>query len=398
MYIHFGTFRWLRRGSRRPLTWRRAMMLAFIAVLYVILVGLLQVGRALDRVLFPAFRRVPVGQPVFIIATPRSGTTLLHHLLALDEETFTHFRLYQTVFPTVLVNRIVAALAWFEKWTRIPLSRVVEAVNARMFTNWEGIHDVGLDAEEEDEAIWVYSLVSLATYMLFPNVDGMPDIQDIDALGPDVRGALARSYRGTVRRHLYTQASGSDGRTRTMLIKTVLLSNRLAMVQEAFPEARFVRVVRDPRRAIPSAMSLFYATWQAHSPEIQRTDPETRGLANLFLQSYRRLCNFADAAPADRCLTVFFEDLVRDPMGEIERIYAFLGRELSAAQIARLQQKLQRIDTFKSEHDYNLADFGLTEADILEPLRDVLPQLGYSRETIGERSLPTDSDSFSARA
>jgi hypothetical protein len=382
VYIHVKTLGWLRRGSRRPLTLRRALMLAFIAVLYVILIALLQTGRALDHLLFPGFRRTPVGKPVFIIATPRSGTTLLHHLLALDEETFTHFRLYQTVFPTVLVNRVVDLFAAVERVTRVPFSSLVKAVNARMFTNWEGIHDVGLDAEEEDEAVWTLSLVSPSTYMLFPSVDGIPELRNIDARGPGVRARLAHTYRTTVQRHLYTHAARPDGAMRTMLIKTVLVPNRLEMAQEAFPEARFVRVVRDPRRAIPSAMSLLYATWKAHSPEIARTDPETRGLATLFLEHYRRLCLFAREAPPERCLTVFFEDLVDNPMTEVERIYAFLGLEISAVQRARLVDKLGRINTFKSEHDYSLEDFGLTEADILEPLRDVLPALGYDqRET-----------------
>lgn len=381
MYIHVKTLGWFRHGSRRPLTWRRALMLAFIAFLYVLLVGLLQTGRALDHLLFPGFRRTPVGKPVFIIATPRSGTTLLHHLLALDEETFTHFRLYQTVFPTVLVNRVVDLFAAIERTLHVPFSRLVRAINARMFTNWEGIHDVGLDAEEEDEAVWVYSLVSPSTYFLFPDVDGIPELRNVDVLGPGVRAGLARTYRTTVQRHLYTHAAGRDGSTRTMLVKTVLIPNRLDSARQAFPEARFVRVVRDPRHAIPSAMSLFYAMWKTHSPEIARNDPETRGLAKLFLDHYRRLCLFAEEAPSDRCLTVFFEDLVDNPMAEVERIYAFLGQEISAVQRARLVDRLGRINTFKSEHAYSLEDFGLTETDILEPLRDVLPALGYDRRS-----------------
>ena len=377
MYVHLRTLAWLRRGSRRPLTWRRAAMIGFIALLFVPLVALLQLCRALDHLLFPGFRRTPIDRPVFIVATPRSGTTLLHHLLALDEETFVHLRLYQTVFPTLLLQRAIDLFAAVERATGLPFSAVVRAINARIFTNWEGIHDVGLDAEEEDEALWVFSLVSPATYFLFPNADGIPELRNIDSQGARVRTALARSYRATMQRLMHAAAPGPGGAARTLLVKTVLIPNRLDTVREAFPDARFVRVVRDPRQAIPSATSLFYATWNGHSPEIARNDPETRGVTAMFLEHYRRLCRFADGAPPEQCLTVYFEDMVREPLREIERIYAFLGREITAAQRERLVDKLGRIDAFKSDHAYDLAEFGLSEEDLLAALGDVLPGLPY---------------------
>ena len=48
--------------------------------------------------------------PVFVIATPRAGTTYLHHLLALDEERFVGFKLYQTIAPSILLERVFDAV------------------------------------------------------------------------------------------------------------------------------------------------------------------------------------------------------------------------------------------------------------------------------------------------
>jgi hypothetical protein len=53
----------------------------------------------LDHVFFPGLRRQEVRAPVFIIAPPRSGTTLTQKLMALDSERFVHAKLYQTIFP-----------------------------------------------------------------------------------------------------------------------------------------------------------------------------------------------------------------------------------------------------------------------------------------------------------
>ena len=73
----------------------------FFTALYWVMWLLVAFGRALDHVLFPGFRRQPVTQPVFIVAPPRSGTTLTQKLMSLDDERFVHVKLYQTIFPAV---------------------------------------------------------------------------------------------------------------------------------------------------------------------------------------------------------------------------------------------------------------------------------------------------------
>ena len=57
--------------------------------------------QGLDELLFPEWRDQEVKAPVFIFATPRSGTTLLHRLLSFDEGNWVGPRLYETVWPSV---------------------------------------------------------------------------------------------------------------------------------------------------------------------------------------------------------------------------------------------------------------------------------------------------------
>ena len=68
-------------------------------------------GRALDHLLFPGFRRQPVTAPVFIVAPPRSGTTLTQKLMSLDTTRFLHVKLYQTIFPSVCYQRCFDGVA-----------------------------------------------------------------------------------------------------------------------------------------------------------------------------------------------------------------------------------------------------------------------------------------------
>src|SRR6478752_552400 len=113
MYIHAKTVGWLgRRGAGAGgLTLRKGLYTGGFALAYTLMCGSVSIARWLDRFVYPAFELTPVTPPLFVIATPRSGTTFLHHLLALDDQQFVGFKLYQTLVPFVLMDRAIAALS-----------------------------------------------------------------------------------------------------------------------------------------------------------------------------------------------------------------------------------------------------------------------------------------------
>lgn len=353
------------------------------------------VARGLDHVFFGAFRDAVVKGPVFVVATPRSGTTFLHHLLALDENRFTHLLLYQTVFPSVLVDELVSLLARIEQTYGLPLSTPVRWLNERMFRNWDGIHQVGLDAEEEDESLFVYALATPALFLLWPFVDACPELQNIDQLPPAVRQKIARDYRATMQRHVHVHGKTRTGRERLLLIKNVLLPSRIETTKMAFPDAKFIRLVRDPIEAIPSAMSLFTAQWAVHSPEIPKCSRETRALGEMFIDHYRRLAEYGERASPGSFVTVRFEDLVRDPVAVIEDIYAFFGWEVTDDYREALRKELSRPSPFKSRHGYDLADYGWDPEDVRHELQDLLGPLGYA--SVQDPARPSSGMPASAR-
>ncbi len=378
MYIHRSTLGWLaRRGVLGTgFTARRGAYAAGFGLTHAFLCGAVSVARWLDRVCFPAFEATPIPPPLFVIATPRSGTTFLHHLLALDEERFVSFKLYQTLAPSVLLERGIGQLQALDQRAGLGLERLLDAIDRRMFTSWEGIHRVGLRALEEDENLFVYSLVSPALYMLFPAIRELPELVDISKLEPRVIRRLASDYRESVRRLVYL--SGSQ---RAPLIKNVLLPSRMAVARRAFPDARYVHIVRDPREAIPSAVSLFYAMWQSHSPSIGPSSPATRALADMFLEHYRILCAEGRQQPPETWATLRFETLVEDPIGAVQSIYDGFGWTISPQFRARLEQATADSRRFKSKHSYDLARFGLTDDDLRSALGEHWP-------AVSQRSAP----------
>jgi len=372
MYVHSQTLTWLlRRGVLRgSLTWRRGAYTAGFALAYTTLLGAVSFARWLDSWFYPEFRRTSIPSPLFVVATPRSGTTFLHHLLSLDTERFTSFKLYQTVLPSIVLDRLIDQVDALDRQTELGLNHLVDAIDQRMFTDWDDIHRVGLRAFEEDENLFLYALASPALYLLFPHIQQLPELANVRSFGAAAVERLAHDYRESVRRLLYV----SEG-PRTPLLKTVLLPSRLEVAETAFPDARYIHVIRDPRQAIPSAVSMFHRMWQSHSPEIAASSEDTRALGRMFVEHYRLLAEQRRSLPRDRVVTVRYEALVEDPVASVERIYRRLGLEVSDQFLLRVRAAAERAAKFKSRHRYQLDQFGLSRADLslaLDEYRDEL--------------------------
>ena len=96
MYLNFQT---LLKGCRagvfgRPISARRIFFTLLFLFMFLLNWVVIAIGRGLDHVFFPSFGKQKIEAPVFIVATPRSGTTFLHRLMSLDER-FACFKLWQ---------------------------------------------------------------------------------------------------------------------------------------------------------------------------------------------------------------------------------------------------------------------------------------------------------------
>jgi omega-hydroxy-beta-dihydromenaquinone-9 sulfotransferase len=68
----------------------------FFPLFQVVNAGMLSV----DYLLFP-FRNEAVPKPLFIVSSPRSGSTVLHRALLKDQDRFTSLALWQSIFPSL---------------------------------------------------------------------------------------------------------------------------------------------------------------------------------------------------------------------------------------------------------------------------------------------------------
>jgi hypothetical protein len=331
-------------------------------------------ARALDDVLFPGWRDQPIEEPVFIFANARSGTTLLHRLMSLDEERFTYSRLYETLFHAVCVHRVIDAVAAADQTIGGGvLRRVVDEIDDRVFGFWRDIHPMGLYQAEEDEGYFLYSLYTPGLYPLWPYVRGFEAASWLDDQPPAVRERVMTDFEGAIRRLLYVQ-----GRGRTLLSKSVFMPGRIHSFIDHFPDARFVYPVRHPYEAVASFVSMITAVWTQHSPEVPHDNLDAQALGDIAVRFYRHGWDARKRVAPSQWRTVRYTDLVADPRRTVLDIYAHFGMKPSPGYLARLDAETAKARQYRSKHRYTLADFGLDKERIVEPLRDVFDELGFA--------------------
>ena len=110
------------------------------------------VGLALDHVFYPAFRKVKVREPVFIVGNGRSGTTHMHRLLAGDARRFTWFRTYEMLMPSIVQRKALWLLADLDrKLLGGAVARRLRLVEDEALEDVRGKHNWRLDGPEEDD-------------------------------------------------------------------------------------------------------------------------------------------------------------------------------------------------------------------------------------------------------
>jgi hypothetical protein len=356
---------------KRP-TIGRLVTTAWIGAIYMGLRESTVVFRALDEMLYPEYRDQKVERPVFVFATPRSGTTLAHRLIGMDDEVFTTVKLYQTVFPAVSSTRTFKRLV---ELSQTPvgsvLQRAYDFFNSPFQRRWQDVHRISLDQPEEDVCSLLWSLTSAATGLLFPFMDDMPSQTWIDRQEPEERRAFMDYYENTIKRHVF-EAGG-----KRFLNKNVFFSTSVRTVYEKFPDAIFVYLVRNPYDCLPSFLNMFYRSWKAHSPSIRPDGEEIQALKRLGYDYYRYALECRKDIPEDQFMVIRYEDLIRDPKKTMLTLYGRLGMPVSEKLQRRLDEAVVEQSEYESPRTIELDFFGIDRKEVSEELRPVFEEFGY---------------------
>lgn len=132
-----------------------------------------------------------------------------------------------------------------------------------------------------------------------------------------------------------------------------------------FPDTRLIITHRDPVCTVPSSISLSLTSRPDSLTQADLTGWFESMWFRMLATMTDRLCDWRDAHPEITVADVPFDRFVRDPIAEVERIYATFGLTLSIAARSAMSAHLAASPSGRhGRHRYSLADAGLTEHEV----------------------------------
>jgi acyl-CoA synthetase (AMP-forming)/AMP-acid ligase II len=345
------------------------------------LLGANQAGWLADRVVADGWEDTPITGPLFILGHQRSGTTFMHRLLSLDEEHARALKFHEMLLPSTFWQRRLGRLVsldrrmgsglavWFHLWQRETFGRL------------DGIHRLRFDEIEEDEfVLWTafQSAMCVNDSPLASVSSRLDELRQFESW-PQKRQLEALAwYKACLLKKVHRSPPSDDDLPPWPVSKNPAFSQKIPLLQQVFPDARFIYLMRNPLETIPSRLSLIEAIWQARFPGFEKMTPEqARVILADSLATYLKADAGLATLPDERKLVVQYTDFIAEPKGTVESIYRHFSLPGPGA---RLRDKLAAVQqqqrSHRSSHVYDLASFGLSPAEITCPLQGLMEGTG----------------------
>jgi len=283
--------------------------------------------------------------PLFVVGFPRSGTTILHGLLAADPRARSPLA-WELAAPSPPPR---AATAQSD-----PRIAVAQAAIDVLPAQFKAMHAMGAMLPDEDNSIMQLAFRSLNFAASRPLPSYVTWLGDCD---------MAPAF--ALHRHMLQHLQAFNPRD-WWVLKAPPHLFCLDALFATYPDARVIFTHRDPATIMPSNSSLI-----AFLHEMNGNTVDRRALGQAENAKWRtamaRAMAFREEHPelADRFHDMQFVDLTREPIGAIEAIYAHFDisfRDSVRAAMARFMA--ENAAGKHGTHTYSVDDFGM-DADVI---------------------------------
>jgi hypothetical protein len=248
--------------------------------------------------------KTKIEPPLFILGIRRSGTTLLHNLLAQDDR-FAYPNTYQISFPQTFLTteKINAKLMGYF----LPKKRSMDNV-AFGFT----------EPQEDEFALWPL-IGGFTMGWAFPRRAGFYHrYLTLHEASPKEVAEWKTAWTWFLQRVTFKYG-------KPLVLKSPGHTCRIKLLLELFPEARFVHIRRNPFDVYRSSEHWL----RTGTPVWTLQRPDHRDLEDRILGQYKEVYDafFEERGliPKGHFHEVHFENLEKDPLGQVRRIYEALA-------------------------------------------------------------------------
>jgi hypothetical protein len=311
-----------------------------------------------DRQLYPNIARHEIREPLFIVGLPRSGTSVLHRLLSADPE---------HRCPLMWEVRSPSPPTHADEKRRIQRAR--QSCN---FFNWLAptfryVHTVGPEIPQE--------CVSLMTpTFLSDQFDAMYYVPSYRAwfFQQDLRPAY--EYHRRFLQHLHFRQAA-----RRWILKAPTHMFAMPALLSVYPDALFVQTHRTPVDSMASVSSLVTILRSAFSDAVD-SSTASREAIHYWSETMKKFLRERDRLAKNRICDIQYDEIRREPIRAVRRIYEYFGWSLSHEAERRMRVLVaSQAKRQSANHRYDLSQFGFSAGEVLSVFATYCQQFGLAQ-------------------
>jgi hypothetical protein len=300
----------------------------------------------------PGIANERIEAPLVITGPPRSGTTILFELLALDPNARAPLA-WEVLHPVPFGGASAEALC--------AMAECEQEFWADVQPEFAAIHELRADLPVECVTLTLPSFSGGH----WPLIASMPNwLPDFPA-SMDFHRALLQTLQ-------------YGGPPQNWVLKTPLYLVFIDLLFETYPDAWVIHTHRDPLKTEPSSLSTLTTVRWERSEEVELPEANGAGLGDMMILLAQR--RKAGELP-DRIVDSHFSDLMADPVAAIEKLYSQMKRPFLGEHADAIRPYLESKPKGKfGQHKYSAEEWGIDPAKLREKMRPYTDYYGIKLE------------------
>jgi omega-hydroxy-beta-dihydromenaquinone-9 sulfotransferase len=309
-------------GGRGELKWHTDLAYSLSGIVHSSLLRLQTASHA------EALNGIILSPPIFLLGFWRSGTTLLHELLCCDPQ-FGFPSTYACLNP----SHFLLTEAKFSTRNAPETKRPMDA----MPYSWAS-------PQEDEFALLALGASSPYQALIMPSLLRAPrtlvDIRQHSVHNQQHWVATLKSFLKLV----------TVQQRRPLVLKSPPHGYRLPLLMSEFPEAHYIIIERNPYEVFASNLKLWRTLLELYA--VEPWTPEE--IENFVLEAYvvheEAISQGSRKASSHQLARVRYEDIVADPVREMERIYGELNLSNFDAVRAAVEKYKEKVSSHRRNH------------------------------------------------